>query len=341
MSFSSPFHRNGLLRTKEYAASALFPSAFKFVKAGNGHTLTVDVPGPVNPDAPAPADAIVIVIDVVSDSCFFLSPTGNWNPKRDVQYAKPLEDAKYTFLITKPVNDLTFAPDFPVFITAVKKYQLSISKTGINKWLVVKDGSEDAFRFAFPVFMEKATNISTWPVRTEARDELTGIIHSHSIRVFHVFDTDHSLIDPVDIPNKLKGAIVECSTRILHFPFDKDDSFVGEIMQIVILCPKPVQPPSPYKKAPTKPYRPAAMSPTDVHAQEQRAVNLFTPPISTASPSNIPVPPRIEKRQASDEPEGSNPKRAKAKNSDEDEAASKDNDGESSSGIGSSSGSST
>ncbi|KAJ6600368.1 hypothetical protein DFH09DRAFT_1302851 [Mycena vulgaris] len=323
MSFSSPFHRNGLLRTKEYAASSL-----------SGHTLAVDVPGPVNPDAPAPADAIVIFIGVVSDSSFFLSPTGNWNPKHDAQYAKPLEEAKYIFIITKPINDPTFAPDFPVFIAAVKKYQSSISKTGISKWLVVKDGSEDAFRFAFPVFMEKdpgaeqSTNISTWPVR----DELTGIVHSHSIDVFHVFDTDHSLIDPVDIPNKLRGAIVECSTRILHFPFDKDDSFVGEIMQIVILRPKPVQP-SPYKKAPTKPYHPAAMSPADVHAQEQRAVNLFTPPISTAGPSNIPVPPRIEKRQASDEPEGSDPKRAKAKDSNEDEAASKGKDGESGSGI--------
>ncbi|KAJ6550751.1 hypothetical protein B0H10DRAFT_2242553 [Mycena sp. CBHHK59/15] len=62
--FSSPFHRNGLLRTKEYAASSLFPSAFKFVKAGKDHTLTIDVPGPVIPDAPAPADAIVIAIGV-------------------------------------------------------------------------------------------------------------------------------------------------------------------------------------------------------------------------------------------------------------------------------------
>ncbi|KAJ6466634.1 hypothetical protein DFH09DRAFT_1112230 [Mycena vulgaris] len=322
--------------------SPTFPS----VSAGSVPTLTVDVPGPVNPDAPAPADIIVIVIGVVSDPTFFLFPTGNWNPKRDVQYAKPLEEAKYTFIITKPVNNPTFSPDFPIFIAAVKKYQSSISKTGINKWLVVKDGSEDAFRFAFSHIhgkvSEQNTNIGTWPVRTEARDELTSLVHSHSIRVFHVFDTDHSLIDPVDIPEKLRGTIVECSTRILHFPFYKDDSFVGEIMQIVILHPKPVQPPSPYKKAPTKPYCPAAMSPADVHAQEQQAVNLFTPPISTACPSNIPVPPRIEKRQASDEPEGSDPKRAKAKDSNEDEAASKDKDGERSSGIASgSSGSGT
>ncbi|KAJ6506486.1 hypothetical protein DFH09DRAFT_1334831 [Mycena vulgaris] len=304
MSFSSPFH------------------------CRSGHTLTVDVPGPVNPDAPAPADTIIIVIGVVSDSSFFLSPTGNWNPKCDAQYAKPLEEAKYMFIITKPVNNPTFAPDFLVFIAAIKN---------IN-----------AFRFAFLVFMEKdpgakqTTNIGTWPVRTEARDELAASSHSHSIRVFHVFDADHSLIGPIDIPNKLRGAIVECSTHNLHFPFDKDDSFVSEIMQIVILRPKPVQPPSPYKKTPTKPYRPAAMSPTDVHTQKQRAVNLFTPPIFTAGPSNIPVSPRIEKRQASDELEGSDPKHAKAEDSNEDDAASKNKDGESGSGIASgSSGSGT
>ncbi|KAJ6627373.1 hypothetical protein B0H10DRAFT_1994175 [Mycena sp. CBHHK59/15] len=249
-------------------------------------------------------------------------------------------------MITEPVNDPTFAPDFPVTVAAIKKYQSSISKSGINKWLVVKDGSEDAIRFAFPVFVEKdpaagiphfnlfttilqlvlldqTTNIRSWPVCTEARDELAAIVNSHSVRVFHVFDTDHSLLDPVDIPNKLRGAIVECSTRILHFPFDENDSFVGEIMQVVILRPKPVQPPSPYKKSPTKPYRPAAMSLADVHAQQQRAVDLFTPP----SP-----------RQASDEPEGSNPKPAKAKDSDEleDHLASKDNLGKSGSSSGNS-----
>ncbi|KAJ6595585.1 hypothetical protein DFH09DRAFT_1357526 [Mycena vulgaris] len=316
--------------------------------AGSGHTLTVNVPGPVNPDAPAPADTIVIVIGVVSDSSFFLSPTSNWNPKHDVQYAKPLEEAKYMSIITKPVSDPTFAPDFHVFIAAVKKYQSSISKTGINKWLVVKDGSEDAFRFAFPVFMEKDpsteqnTNIGTWPVRTEARDELAGIIHSHSICVFHVFDTDHSLIDPVDIPNKLRGAIVECSTRILHFPFDKDNSVIGEIMQIVILHPKPVQPLSPYKKAPTKLYCPAAMSPADVHTQEQRAVNLFMPPSLPPVLQTSRFPPESKSAKQAMNPKAATPKRAKANDSNEDEAAWKDKDGESGSGIASgSSGSGT
>ncbi|KAJ6602933.1 hypothetical protein B0H10DRAFT_2080204, partial [Mycena sp. CBHHK59/15] len=136
-----------------------------------------------------------------------------------------------------------FAPDFPVFITAVKKYQSSISKTGINKWLVVKDGSKMPFALPF---------LYSWK--------------SHS-------------------------------------------------------APKPVQPPSPYKKALTKPY-------------QQRAVNLFSPPSLPPVLQTSRFPPvsvhlhaiaGIEKRQASDEPEGSDPKRAKAKNSDEDEAASKDN----------------
>ncbi|KAJ6555043.1 hypothetical protein DFH09DRAFT_1494164 [Mycena vulgaris] len=259
----------------------------------------------------------------------------NWNPKHDAQYAQPLEEAKYMFIITKPVNDPTFAPDFHVFIAAVKKFQSSISKTGITKWLVVKDGSEDAFRFAFPVFMEKNTNIGTWPVRTEARDELAGIIHSHSIRVFHVFDTDHSLIDPVDIPNKLRGAIVECSTRILHFPFDKDNSVIGEIMQI---C---------NRRAPTRKPQP---NPTVLLRCLPWTFTLKNngPSISSRPPSLPPVlqtsrfPPESKSAKQAMNPKAATPKRAKANDSNEDEAAWKDKDGESGSGIASgSSGSGT
>ncbi|KAJ6565419.1 hypothetical protein B0H10DRAFT_2445108 [Mycena sp. CBHHK59/15] len=272
------------------------------------------------------SDSLSVVPEVPENLTYMMLSR---NVNRDAKYAKPLKQAKYVFMINKPVNDPTLAPDFPVSIAAVQKYQSSISKTGNNKWLVVKDGSEDAFHFAFPVFKpkdpdaEQTTNIETWPVRTEARDELASITNSHSICAFNVFDTDHSLIDAVDIPNKLKGAIVECSFGVIHYSIGGDDSFVGEIMQVLILRPKRVQPLSPFKSAPSKPYRPGVMSPAQVHAQEQQAVNHFTPPVSTAGPSNLPVPLRIEKRKGSKEPEGSAPKRSNKDSNEQDDAASK------------------
>ncbi|KAJ7091515.1 hypothetical protein B0H15DRAFT_978003, partial [Mycena belliarum] len=313
MPFSSPFHRDRLLRTKEYTASSLFPSSFSFAKVGKGHILRLIVPGPIDPDAPAPPDAILITIGVVSESSLWLSPTGNWSPNS--QYGKPLNDAKYTFMISKPVNDPTFAPDFPVSITALKKTQTSISKSGINKWFIVEDGSDDAIRFATPVFQPKVPDaeidIHTWPVKTDARSELESISKSHSIRDFVVFDTDNSRIEPLEIANKLKG----------------------EIEQIVILRPPPAQPPSPYKKA-NKPYRPPAMSPDAIHAQEQLSVKLFAAPVSLPGPSNLPKPDdqnkkhtaisfpghslpkpddKNKKRTASSDPDEPDPKRIKGK----------------------------
>ncbi|KAJ7076836.1 hypothetical protein B0H15DRAFT_1026366 [Mycena belliarum] len=294
MPFSSPFHRDRLLRTKEYTASSLFPSSFSFAKVGKGHILKLIVPGPIDPDAPAPPDAILITIGVVSESSLWLSPTGNWNPNS--QYGKTLDEAKYTFIISKPVNDPTFAPDFPVSITALKKTQTSISKSGNNKWFIVEDGSDDALRFATPVFQPKVPDaeidIHTWPVKTDARSQLESISKSHSIRDFIVFDTDNSRIEPLEIANKLKG----------------------EIEQIVILRPPPAQPPSPYKKA-NKPYRPPAMSPDAIHAQEQLSVKLFAAPISLPGPSNLskPVDDKKKKRTASSEPDEPDPKRIKGK----------------------------
>ncbi|KAJ6622930.1 hypothetical protein B0H10DRAFT_2187333 [Mycena sp. CBHHK59/15] len=292
--FSSPFHRNTLLRTKQYAASTLFPSSFTFVKDGHGHTLSDILPGPLDPDAPAAPHTVAIVIGVVTESKMFLTPAGSHLPGG--QFPKKFAKAKYVFMVTKPV-------DFPVKINALKKYQTSISKTGVNKWFISKDGSDDAFRFATPVFQKKDKDpgagelhdISTWPVHTDLRGELDKLVEEYSVRDFPVYDTDHNRVDPVHIQAKMKGALVECSFRLLHYNFGgPDDSFVGEIVQVVILRPKAQQPPSPYKSSPNKPYRPAALSAAEIHAEQQRAVGFFTPPIvmPPAGPSNLAAPTR-------------------------------------------------
>ncbi|KAJ7883031.1 hypothetical protein B0H14DRAFT_2565106 [Mycena olivaceomarginata] len=49
------------------------------------------------------------------------------------------------------------------------------------------------------------------------------------------------------------------------------------------------------------------MTPSRVYVQEKKAVELFTLPISHPGPSNLPVP-RLLKRKASKEPEGSSSK---------------------------------
>ncbi|KAJ7309184.1 hypothetical protein DFH08DRAFT_823608 [Mycena albidolilacea] len=213
-------------------------------------TLTEVMPGPVNPDGPATPDAIkainhvgqphlsvpylIITVGVVSEEQLKVTPVGNWSTYTSETYKKKefAKDSKYNFLIISPKNDPVFAANFPVYIAALKKQQNSVSKTGIDKWLLAKDGSDDAIRFSFKVFKPKTAtnsdtdiNIKMWPVPTECRDELAKIAGSHVIRPFMVYDTDGSIVEPLDIPSKLLGALVECSFGIIHYHFGTDDSF--------------------------------------------------------------------------------------------------------------------
>ncbi|KAJ7618847.1 hypothetical protein DFH06DRAFT_1236618 [Mycena polygramma] len=309
--FSSPFHRDDLMRTKQYLGSSTFLSSVHWAKTGNSHILTEVLPSPIDPEGPAAPDAIVIAVGIVADTQFKTTTVGNYNAHPTEDYKqKRFDQSKYTFLIIAPKSDPTFASDFPPFILTLKKLQSIISRTKINKWLISKDGDDDAIRFSFNVFEPKTSfnsdtevNIATWP-------NFKKITDSHVIREFKVFDVDGSLVEPSDIPSKLVGALVECSFGIVHYSFGNDDSFSGVIHQVVILRPAPLKLASPFRGT-KKAYRPPRLSPEEVHAQEQLAVNAFTQPISRPGPSNIgpfnlPVP---LKRAASKEPEGSVTKR--------------------------------
>ncbi|KAJ6577272.1 hypothetical protein B0H19DRAFT_1252641 [Mycena capillaripes] len=152
--------------------------------------------------------------------------------------------------------------------------------------------------------------IKAWPVPTQCRDKLEKITDSHVIRKCLVFDTDGSIVPPVEYPSKLLGALVECTFNLLHFYFGgKDNSFSSVINQIVILHATQIKPPSPFKAVN---YRPPMLSPQQVHGKQQRAVNAFALPVSaTAGPSNLPVAPIVilQERKASEEPRGSSSKR--------------------------------
>jgi hypothetical protein len=52
-----------------------------------------------------------------------------------------------------------------------------------------------------------------------------------------VYDTDGSIVEPLDIPSKLLGALVECSFGIVHYHFGTDDSFSGlfQFIQFIIV----------------------------------------------------------------------------------------------------------
>ncbi|KAJ7654060.1 hypothetical protein DFH06DRAFT_1330159 [Mycena polygramma] len=316
--FSSPFYRDNLMRTRNYVPSSLFASSFEFTKSNGAEFLTEKLPSTASPDGPAAPDGNAIIVGIVSDSKLKVGPTGNWNRHNEATYNSAIADAKYNIFVVQAKNDPTFRPDFPTVITALKKLQTSVSKTHVDKWFIQREDNEDAVRFAFNVFDKKklndsdqneTTDIRHWPVPTEGRDALEKIYDTHVVRDFIVFDVDGSRLSPLDIPSKLPGA--------------GSDTFSGIINQILILRAAQIKPPSPFKGSPQKPYRPPMLSPEAVHAQEQRAVGMFRGPISAPGSSNLPPPNPFagpstfpipkdspgEKRKASQEPEGSNSKK--------------------------------
>ncbi|KAJ7844346.1 hypothetical protein B0H14DRAFT_2585206 [Mycena olivaceomarginata] len=124
-------------------------------------TLSEVISGPVNPDEPAAPDAIIIAASIVSEDQLKVTLVGNWLTYTNKAYKKKefTKDSEYTFLIISPKNDPIFAAEFPIYIAALKKQQNSVSKTGIEKWLLAKDSSDDTIRFSFKVFEPKtATN---------------------------------------------------------------------------------------------------------------------------------------------------------------------------------------
>ncbi|KAJ6613332.1 hypothetical protein B0H10DRAFT_1951595 [Mycena sp. CBHHK59/15] len=342
--FSSPFHRNSLMRTKNYVASSLFASSFEFTKLNRAEFLTEKLSGTPDPDGPAAPDGNAILVSIVSDSKLKVGPIGNWNRYSETTYNSAIEDAKYNIFVVQAKNDPAFRPDFPVIIAALKKLQSSVSKTHIDKWFVQREDNEDVVRFAFNVFEKRYTFTASpkeillttlitvpeqrlgpkhWPIPTEYRDALEKIYDTHVVRDFLVFDVDGSRLSPLNIPSKLPGALVECSFGIKHLSFGGSDSFSGLINQIVILRAAQVKPPSPFKGSPQKAYRPPILSPEDVYAQEQQAVEMFCAPISAPGSSTLPPPNPFagpsafpnpkdsvsEKRKASQEPEGSDSKK--------------------------------
>ncbi|KAJ6472600.1 hypothetical protein C8R45DRAFT_1104055 [Mycena sanguinolenta] len=288
--FSAPFHRDSLMRTKSYVAGSLFESSFAFTKKKAANVLTEVIESPADPNISAPLDGIAIIVGIVSDSNLKVKPLGNWTRNSEKGYNKSIESAKYVFLVTCPDNDPAFAPDFPIVITQLKRLQDTVSKSKKNLWSIFEDNKKETVRFSFPVFKSKSADsepiidMKAWPVPTEARDAFEQIVDSHIVRDFNVWDVDGTRLDPESIPSKLPGALVECYFGIVHHSFDKDDAFSGIINQILILRVAPAQTPSPFKS--NRPYRAPILSPTQVHAQEQRAVNLFTKPISAPGPSS-------------------------------------------------------
>ncbi|KAJ7339055.1 hypothetical protein DFH08DRAFT_812449 [Mycena albidolilacea] len=136
--FSSPFHHNEILRTKNYLAGSLCETSFNFNQSKGANVLTEIPDSPFIPDGPAAPDGMAVAVGMVTEANNKTDTLGNWTRYSEETYNKAISDAKFNFLIMSPDNDPTFASAFPTAIAALKKLQNSVAKTTNHRYLVVK-----------------------------------------------------------------------------------------------------------------------------------------------------------------------------------------------------------
>ena len=80
---------------------------------------------------------------------------------------------------------------------------------------------------------------ATWPIPAQLKDELNRIKYTHIVNPLPVYKDD-IFVAPIEVEKELKGALIEVTLNIEHYPiFKRDapphDTFVGDVLQVNIL----------------------------------------------------------------------------------------------------------
>lgn len=140
----------------------------------------------------------------------------------------------------------------------------------------------------------------SWPVQSQYADALAAIVDTHSVQLLPVYRANDKFVLPEHVPDAIKGALVEIHFTVKHYTISKGsrhDVFSGIMEQIIIIQTAPPSIPNPYRQKLTKgPYK---ITPTDIHADQIRAVAAFVPsvnpyPVAASLSSNAAMSPSLE-----------------------------------------------
>ena len=89
-----------------------------------------------------------------------------------------------------------------------------------------------------------------WPVSSNLREELDRIKYEYCAQPLRVYRGDDSFVEPRDVNETIRGALVELHFELHHScNHTRDqDAFNGSIEQIIVLQPGKPRPTSPYKR---------------------------------------------------------------------------------------------
>ena len=92
----------------------------------------------------------------------------------------------------------------------------------------------------------------TWPVPMDMIDTFKNIKNNYRVQPLVVYDTHNQFVEPLEVNNALKNALIEIHFGIVHFKIgrggDLHDSFTAVPKQIIILKTAPIQTPNTYKR---------------------------------------------------------------------------------------------
>ncbi|KAG1890684.1 uncharacterized protein F5891DRAFT_986837 [Suillus fuscotomentosus] len=93
-------------------------------------------------------------------------------------------------------------------------------------------------------------DIATWPVADRCKGHLQDLRSTHNVCPLPAYDTDHSLIPPLEYESKLKGALVEVHMAFFHHRVKnaKRDVFNAILRQLTVLSPPAAMPINPFKR---------------------------------------------------------------------------------------------
>ncbi|KAJ7080488.1 hypothetical protein C8R43DRAFT_1193507 [Mycena crocata] len=269
--FDVKAHREKLVQSPHYLARPAFTSSVAWREERGAHVLYTYDGEPNDPDGPAPPYGYMTTLGRVLNAKFFTGAVGSWTPK----YNQPISAAKYSIVLGRP-EDPVLGPDWDA------------------SYFTVTEGGQRCLRYTMKVFEKKGgecpsgVDIAKWPVQPEYKDHLMAIVPTHDVCLLPVYDIDETLVPHGLVENKLRGALVEMTAKLVHHGFEKNgnpvDSFTAEIQQIVILRYGQAPPANAFRRA-ARPFRFGAVA--DLAAAAQPATGPT--PIAAAT-AGIVVP---------------------------------------------------
>ena len=141
MQFSSPMHRNTLLKNPLYGVNPVLTSSVGWADQDNGNKLVISKPSDDN----SIHNTYFVVVGVVSENKLSVSPIGNYIPKFN-----ELANSKFQLTLKQP-TDIDFAQDWQLVMQSLSSIQGIITSSSDHHYFMIKDGGTTALRVSGPL----------------------------------------------------------------------------------------------------------------------------------------------------------------------------------------------